>query len=860
MTDRNVRPTCSMFNWIQSLPFVAPWFFVAGALCALGPVIIHLLNRRRFRVVEWAAMDFLREALQRNRKIMQLRDILLMALRTLAVLLLGAALARTACNVTGEKFDASKPLHAVVMIDNSLSMGFQSLDGSMLDLAKKRAGEYIEKLPPGSRTTIVPVGGARNRPSLEPYRTKEEALSALRRIELVDRTVSVQQAANLAKQAVEAEPELAKRLLLFSDQQRGNWTGMLDAQQIARLPEMQLVEVVPESAENIWIADFQLQDGLADIGTPATLVATVQGASLAAAQDVQVSLEIEGATAATKIVQLDAGDSSREVRFEYRFDGVRPEPGLPEFVPVKVSLPPDRLPADDHRALVVPVVSALPVVFADQYGSQGESVVNNRLGETRSLRKLLAPGGADAAARLISIRHVTLDQLTRDMLSDARLVVVAGVDDPTGSVDLLREYIEQGGQLLIAAGGEFEADAWNQTAWRSGLGILPLPLDAAPIGALPRETDTLTPFFLDFESLRHHHYFHLAGVSESNLRDLYAEPFVFKAVRANDDTEPQTELRENESKRREALQKLLDERAELVAQQNGTAAADLEAAAAGLDKQIADMQPDWLRWKSEASAEESDSAGEAIKRTLPRVLARLDNRAPLIVEREIDRGRVVMLTTGLSADWSTLPRTNTFLIMDRIARDMIESTLPRRNYPAVDQIVLPVDAAHSSMVAELIRPGAAAGEREILDIGFIGSNQRGVVIENAVQRGVYQVALVPQQENGSAEEETSSTAAPAAPVSFEISVAGDPAESELVSLDRRELESLAAEGPLFWVSPGEEISLAGQQVRGQDWWRYFVIAILVVLGLEMLIAAGASAVAAMRGNSVNGKALAAGDS
>jgi hypothetical protein len=32
---------------------------------------------RRYRVVEWAAMDFLREALQRNRRILQIRDLLL---------------------------------------------------------------------------------------------------------------------------------------------------------------------------------------------------------------------------------------------------------------------------------------------------------------------------------------------------------------------------------------------------------------------------------------------------------------------------------------------------------------------------------------------------------------------------------------------------------------------------------------------------------------------------------------------------------------------------------------------------------------------------------------------------------------
>ncbi|MBC8114224.1 MAG: BatA domain-containing protein, partial [Candidatus Saccharimonas sp.] len=66
------------------LSFDASLFAIAGAVAAAGPIVIHLLNRRRFRTVSWAAMDFLREALERNRKILHLRDIILLALRVLA--------------------------------------------------------------------------------------------------------------------------------------------------------------------------------------------------------------------------------------------------------------------------------------------------------------------------------------------------------------------------------------------------------------------------------------------------------------------------------------------------------------------------------------------------------------------------------------------------------------------------------------------------------------------------------------------------------------------------------------------------------------------------------------------------------
>ena len=99
------------------LSFTTWQFALAGAICAAGPIIIHLLNRRRFRVVQWAAMDFLREAMQRNRRIMQIRDIILLVLRTAAVLLFGLALAQPFFASREEEFSERQPLHAVIVVD-----------------------------------------------------------------------------------------------------------------------------------------------------------------------------------------------------------------------------------------------------------------------------------------------------------------------------------------------------------------------------------------------------------------------------------------------------------------------------------------------------------------------------------------------------------------------------------------------------------------------------------------------------------------------------------------------------------------------------------------------------------------------
>ena len=63
-----------MLSW-----FLNPWMLL-GAAAIASPILIHLLNKRRFKIVEWAAMDFLFQADKKNRKRVQLENFILLAL------------------------------------------------------------------------------------------------------------------------------------------------------------------------------------------------------------------------------------------------------------------------------------------------------------------------------------------------------------------------------------------------------------------------------------------------------------------------------------------------------------------------------------------------------------------------------------------------------------------------------------------------------------------------------------------------------------------------------------------------------------------------------------------------------------
>lgn len=855
------------------LSFSAWQFAAAGALLATAPVVIHLLNRRRFRVVHWAAMDFLREAMQRNRRMMQLRDMLLLALRTLALLLFGLALARPYLAVSEATYDRSQPLHAIVVVDNSMSMGYETLAGNLLDQAKKRAEEFIKELPRGSMITVAPLAGSEQAYSLDPYRTTDDAVEALKQIEVVDRPVSVTAAVNLAKKASDLAPELAKRIVFLSDQQQVNWRGNTSDEDLKKFPEMQVVDVSgEESTDNIvntWISDFRLQDGVADVETAATFIVELRHQGPSPRRDVQVTLAIgeDEEVVATETVTLEPGTGARELTMKYTFDNVQAEAGKPTFVAAKVSIPDspeeDKLPADNARYLAVPVVAALPIVFVDQYGEEEQPNLN-KYGETWPLRRLLAPvtDRGDASRQFVEIRQATVDTLSREMLEDARLVVVAGVADPASVVTLLREYVQQGGQLVIAAGGDFRPEAWNDAAWLDGQGILPLPVESEFVGVLPEVApERVNPFQLSFESMQNHAYFNLAGISREELSDTYSEPFFFQAIGLDERDEVRDKLLAAETERlgeeeREltAAKALREKHAELEVRGEFGEAERIERLEN--EERLRQLRPNWLTWASAtgeeeaslteiAAKEESDEdrereLAEQARATLPVVRASFDNGRAFLVERSIGRGRVMLVTSSVYSDWNTLSRSNAMLLFDRVLRGFVESTLPRRTFAAQDQLTLTLDADESANAFFLARP--IAGEEaevatEELYPGYLGANTRGLTITNPLQQGIYQVTAYRTSESAD-DKQTEETVwrVPLAVNAYDA-VPGAPSESELTPLSKTDFDQRAADSPLRWVGPDESISLAGTQVRGQNSWVYLVAAVLLLLLAELLILA-----------------------
>src|SRR5271156_4749949 len=103
---------------MDSLSFLNP-MLLWGLVLASIPLIIHLLFRRKFRRVDWAPMRYLKLSMQRIR----LEQLLLLLLRTLAILLLFFLVARPLLHASGlgSWLSGRSRASQILVVDDSLS-------------------------------------------------------------------------------------------------------------------------------------------------------------------------------------------------------------------------------------------------------------------------------------------------------------------------------------------------------------------------------------------------------------------------------------------------------------------------------------------------------------------------------------------------------------------------------------------------------------------------------------------------------------------------------------------------------------------------------------------------------------------
>lgn len=201
------------------MTFLQPALLFALPLAAL-PIIVHLIHLYRRRQVKWAAMMFLRAAQRMNKGLSRLRQVLILALRVLAVAAILFVVTRPLAGgwlgLTG-----SAPDTVMILLDRSASMEQQN---TATGLSKRVAGlRNVAKAindAVGTRSRLVLIDSALGKP--QPL-DKAEALIDLPQTEATETAADIPALLQGALDYITANKTGRTDVWLLSDLQQTDW-------------------------------------------------------------------------------------------------------------------------------------------------------------------------------------------------------------------------------------------------------------------------------------------------------------------------------------------------------------------------------------------------------------------------------------------------------------------------------------------------------------------------------------------------------------------------------------------------------------------------------------------------------------
>jgi hypothetical protein len=433
--------------------FVNPWMLGGLALSAV-PVIIHLLNKRRFDVHPWAAMEFLLQAQVMNRRRVRLEDLILLALRVALIALIVFAIARPVLR----GFAGWREDERVVVVDDSGSMHASEAMGTTYDQAREAARNQVldalgASIPVSLYSGTRPdddvarvsgqlrggvlvddrVEGAESDPELAAAQAGHQLIEGLRTSRPIDAPLRLGRLFERLEDTVSADSApVVRNVVLLSDLRRADWVGAdgkLDSDIAYALEEiskqddsgrirLQIIHSGSRGTDNVAVSDFRVEGGHLVVAARTVLAVDVTNHGKTPRANVRGAIEIGRSdqreiAAATRISLPPISDlapgETRTVEVLHTFD-------TPGEMPLRVSIDADVLARDDESFLVARVREGIHVLVFD------DSQRGDRLDHPSGfLVAALSPYGSEPAGVVVEVSNA---EISKSALADADVVII----------------------------------------------------------------------------------------------------------------------------------------------------------------------------------------------------------------------------------------------------------------------------------------------------------------------------------------------------------------------------------------------------------------------------------------------------
>ncbi len=432
------------------MTFLNPAILI-GLAAATIPVIIHLLNLRKLKKIEFSTLIFLKE-LQKNKiRRIKLKQWLLLALRVLIILLIVTAFARPTLEGVsiGGTTSAAKTT-ALFILDDSFSMSVVNQNGSYINQAEQSIKELLGNFEEGDEVGLILVSGDTD--GEVPITTNINLVEEkLKNLNVSNASGTINSALIRASNLISESKNFNKEIYLLSDFQKDriaikqNLTDL--GQTLNEQVKLYSFDYSGKEVYNIGISKLNVITKIFEINKPISFEATVTNYSDQIVNNLVVSLFVGGKRSAQKSIDL-VSNEAKIVQLE----GTTNENG---FIDVIIQIEDDEVSVDNKRFSSIFIPEKISVLLL-------YDIFNDIRFVKLALQSVAANGN-------IVLDEKPLNKIGAIKLNNYDAAIIIGSNGIDGSTDL-RKFLTDGGGVII-----FPSSKSELTGFQGILNSLNLP-------------------------------------------------------------------------------------------------------------------------------------------------------------------------------------------------------------------------------------------------------------------------------------------------------------------------------------------------------------------------------------------------
>jgi hypothetical protein len=395
-----------------------------GLFAVLIPVLIHLLQLRRFRTVSFSNVSFLENVKKETRSTQRLRNLLLLLLRIIAISSLVIAFAGPYIPFTGNAENNGSKGNAVsIYLDTSPSIDALGELGPVLQVEKTRASEIVDNYSETDKFHIITNAFSGKDAH---FLSKQEAIERISSVQTEPFVRNIEAVVARASDQLSKASDRNQTIYLLSDLQKSSHLLSEDFKPDTNI-SIHFLPYIANDRPNVWIDSAWFNSPIATSGDPAKLHVRLKHNALQRVDGLGLQLDINNERTAISSFNLSPGIYTDTVlHFTHGKSG---------FNHAIISIEDSPITFDDTFYLGYEVVQQIDILQLSDNKNSKTSL---------SIQKVFLSSG-------VSINLETVEALPDfATTSTYDLIIVNAVNNPSsGITQSLVDFTSNGGTVLI---------------------------------------------------------------------------------------------------------------------------------------------------------------------------------------------------------------------------------------------------------------------------------------------------------------------------------------------------------------------------------------------------------------------------